>query len=328
MRCASRGAIEFLPARGERPLSADMRARVGMRIRRRAGRLGPILATSLSAGALFGVVAALADVEPNSGIPSAEVIEAGKTYSGNLSSEDHVDTYYFYAEGGTALRFNVATSAEFCPKFEFSGGVTLEPGSEVGPTTSAVYTTKEGETKVYYFTVTGSCNAAYSFTIMASKAFPTDPHPWGNRAPAPEPNETPAQAKGPLLGGITYEGSASTVNDEDWFYLYEKPNRNLTISITTPEGGHGCEAMRGDDPQEMIKAYETVTAHFFSEGVFQTGAGGVRKRFIWMQCSQGESYLLHIRPADALAACPASGPGPACREARERRRSVSRRLEA
>lgn len=276
---------------------------------------------------------ASADTEPNNSLPTAEGIVAGTSYSGTVPVEDEFDLYFFYAPGATELKISTAPGSG-CDAFHLETAlalshplVTIEPNAEVGPTTDATFVTPVGAPQIYYFRVVGACKGNYQFGITSSLPFHAWPNPWGNRQPAPEPNESAAEAQGPLVGGVTYEGSKTTVNDEDWFYFYAHASRLITVSMTNPAPEDGCyEAIVGQDSEDLQVNVDGGSATRYGKATLQTAAGPIRKYFIKVLCPEGETYLFNVNPPEALSSVAAAGVPRTCTEARAQRRRLSRRL--
>src|SRR4051794_3399831 len=55
-----------------------------------------------------------------------------------------------------------------------------------------------------------------------------------------EPNDTVAQAFGPLSGGMLYKAGFEKDNDEDWFYFYTAGPAVITVTVTDATPGGAC----------------------------------------------------------------------------------------
>src|SRR4051794_4630072 len=57
-----------------------------------------------------------------------------------------------------------------------------------------------------------------------------------------EPNDSFAQANGPLIGGQNYDAAIETSNDIDWYFFNTSAQRQLDIALssTTPVATSAC----------------------------------------------------------------------------------------
>lgn len=126
-----------------------------------------------------------------------------------------------------------------------------------------------------------------------------------------EPNDSFAQANGPLVGGTAYASVIETDNDEDFFYFNTSGQRQLDIAVTrTNASCGGSDYLRLlDDEGEVID-----TASFGSSGVkdgvaahiLYTSPGPGQYVLRTDQVETGCAFSFRIDPPDALTT---SSPG-------------------
>lgn len=174
----------------------------------------------LAVGALAPAVAG-ADVEPNNSVFAPEgPIVGGQDFTGTVSQSDPDDWYLLNVEGVHQLHLtSPRTTTALCPS------VTLTNAD--GKPLPADYTSPAGTT-AFFVRVSrqpfGGCPSDISYSFRLEPAVAVVPGPGklpirGTR----EPNETLAEAGGPLLSGAWYFSRLDTANDQDWLRFYVRP---------------------------------------------------------------------------------------------------------
>jgi hypothetical protein len=282
-------------------------------------RTGIVAAGAVALALCLGApAAALADVEPNDGITQAEGPLAGAvTYSGALSTDNDVDWYAFYVAGQTQLDISVTVPADSpcggwfdeADLLDTDGQYIASAEPDVNETQHILYTTPPGTNR--FLLTFDACNGyKYSFRLDPGSAIVSGP---GIVAPAAtgEPNESPDQAFGPLLGGTPYAGRIDTLNDEDWFYFYTGGAGALDVSLTGTDGGCSADGTlyAASDVNESLasaSADANETEHL------RYTASGAGKFLVHVEdgCI-GTGYQLRVDPSTAIVpALPALAPPP------------------
>ncbi len=262
--------------------------------------------------------AALADIEPaNETLAGAEgPLTTDVDYTGSLAHHQDVsDWYFFYAAPQVELK--IVATPKGCDELDFdmklygrnAAGFEAGEEGELGFESTTTYTTPPGPPRLYYLRL--SCHpsgqgpgSGYKLRISSNVAGALIPgeREFGVPQLLGEPNEFREQAIGPLAGGVTYQGTTTTANDQDWFYFYAKPSQQLEIAGTG--GDVNCE-FRSDGE---FRFYPSPEGSSKRVSVF---AGGVHR--IWHKTDASyrryeisascplSSYLFRIAPASALA---------------------------
>jgi hypothetical protein len=198
-----------------------------------------IVVVALLALAVLAPVAR-ADSEPNDALAQAEGPLASGHFNGHLAPSDS-DWYVFYIQGQQQLHLDVSAPAD--TDDDCVRATLLDTD---GRELSSDYTTAPG-TNRYFVVVNNNCSSDafdYTVTITPGSALvngPAMPTP----TPTGEPNESSAQAAGPLAGGVTYSGSIDTDNDEDWFFFYTTPGTHQLDLVATNPALDSCDFFDG-----------------------------------------------------------------------------------
>jgi hypothetical protein len=123
------------------------------------------------------------------------------------------------------------------------------------------------------------------------------------RAQAPfEPNDSAAQATGPMVAGQPYAGAIETINDADWFFFVTTRQVQLDISIL---GVPGFMLRDADGFQLNVQVGSPdVAGH-----ILQTVGPGRYYLQVTPRFAAGETYRLQVDPPGALSqGGPAAGP--------------------
>lgn len=196
----------------------------------------------LAVGALAPAVAA-ADVEPNNSVfvPEGPIL-GGQDITGTLSSGDHDDWYVLYADEVQQLHLtSPQTNTQQC----LSVTLTDADGRPIAPD----YTSRAGTTR--FFVHVGYLSPQFGVACPSDMTYSFRVDPAAGLVPGPgktlvkgtrEPNETLADAGGPLLPGAWYFSKLETVNDNDWLHFYVRPGARRVEVETVTFGGGGCAA--------------------------------------------------------------------------------------
>lgn len=189
---------------------------------------------------LAGAAVASADVEPNDVISQAEgPIAGGVPINGTIDTPDDTDYYYFYVQGQQQIHVR---STGLSGGFNCSPPPDLEDAS--GSSLPLDYTTPSGLNLFFLRVGDNSPGSQDELCDPGPYTLEVDPGSAVVQGPAldhsfvqtGEPNESAAQAEGPLAGGVNYRGSIDTANDQDWFYFNVAPGTHqLDVTVTNPE---------------------------------------------------------------------------------------------
>lgn len=194
---------------------------------------------ALAAAALAPAVAA-ADVEPNNSVFDPEgPLLGSEQQTGTVSPSDPNDWYVLYVDGVQQLHLRVPqTLRPLC------SGVRITD-SDGRPIPSS-YTSPPGTTRFYvharYEPVRSDCEPEprYWFSVEPAAALVPGPAKLPVKGTR-EPNETLAEAGGPLLPGNWYFSRLETVNDDDWLRFYARPGAGrVDVETVTFGGGEDC----------------------------------------------------------------------------------------
>jgi len=302
----------------------------------KAGRacLAALLAVCLL---VAGAAVAAADVEPNDVISQAEgPIAGGTPISGTFGTPDDFDYYVFYVQGQQQIHLHQSTPSGCSAGLLDSDGQGLPSD----------FTTPAGLNR--YFVIVGrdyslgDCSGqSYSFQIDPGSVVVSGPAIDRSFVQTGEPNESQAQAAGPLAGGVNYRGSIDTSNDQDWFFFFVAPGvHQIEATVTDPGPGPGSTSDCGQSEilfPGLGEFGEDATA-YGSQGTFGHVELTLTGPSIQHVQALGCSYQLRIDPPEALTPTlevpspppPPPAPKPqvshACKLARGRVHAWSRRV--
>ena len=127
-----------------------------------------------------------------------------------------------------------------------------------------------------------------------------------------EPNDSLAQAFGPLAGATSYSGYFETDNDVDWFYWYSSRSAQFDISFVGASCGGYYATLKSADGADVHRRgpYPNEVDHF------RLTLGGPARYFLLLERWGGIPfncpYQFRIDPADAVTSTPPTpGPQPA-----------------
>lgn len=217
---------------------------------------GTAKAIARTIGALLVVAAAwapgaaLADVEPNNSLFAPEgPIAGGQEISGALLPADANDWYVLYVDGRQQLHLS-------SPQMTPSGCLLVTLANADGKSIPPDYTTPPGTTRFYVRIGRRydgcSPESGYSFRVEPAAAVVPGPGKQGIRTAA-EPNDTRAEAFGPMAAGLWYFGTLETVNDRDWLSFYTAPGRHLLDVQTVVYGADQATVFGSSSCQRDIQ---------------------------------------------------------------------------
>lgn len=194
-------------------------------------------ACAVLAVAALAPAVAQADVEPNNSVidPEGPLLSGTQGQSGTLNSSDRDDWYVFYVDGVHQLHLtHPVTVLPTC------WSVTLTDAD--GQRIPANYTSPAGTTRFFvhvsFAPTFDRCASgeSYSFNIEPGAALVPGPGKLPIKGTR-EPNETLAEAGGPLVPGSWYFSRLETVNDHDWLHFYVRPGAGQADVETVTYGG-------------------------------------------------------------------------------------------
>lgn len=177
---------------------------------------------------------ALADVEPNSAIFTAETpIAGGQDVHGTVGPGDTDDWYAVHIEGAHQLHLTSPQLAPAPGDQLMPRCVSVELTNGNGSPLPADFTSDEGESTFYVHAFqpdfqTCPPSTAYSFRLDPAEALVTGPGKPPIKGTA-EPNDKRSTAGGPLAPGAWYHSELETANDQDWLRLYVRPRRRVDV---------------------------------------------------------------------------------------------------
>jgi hypothetical protein len=292
------------------------------------------MAISVSACALamaaIGPPIAGADVEPNSSIfePEGPALQAGP-FDGTLSAADDRDDWYVvYVDGVHQLHLNGGLDDPGCG--------TLRLTDRDGTPIASDFTSSPGLHRYFVrasLSPFGPCaDTGYSFTIDPAGAFVEGP----GKLPflgTQEPNDTRADAGGPLGPNAWYFSGLETINDQDWMRLYTRGGRHR-IELEIATYGSTCFGQRVSIVSHRGRALANVfPAAHGTDTITRLSYRSRRAQRLYVhvvgsgaQECVGAKTVLQVGPADSVAS--ASEVRSACRAARRSERRLSRRVAA
>ena len=117
-----------------------------------------------------------------------------------------------------------------------------------------------------------------------------------------EPNDTLAQAEGPLVGGQTYTAVIENETDVDWYYFYVNGQRQMNIALTAVSSGCSGRSQYLYDADG--KSLGSFGGHLGSSGTtnhMRFTSAGAALYFLkidnWADCR----YSIRVTPADAVS---------------------------
>lgn len=172
------------------------------------------------------------------------------------------------------------------------------------------------------------------------------------KAASYEPNNTAAQATGPLAGGVTYSSTIETPDDEDWYWFRTTGERQLSLSAqsTTTDGYCVVQVEVLDEAGTKVDHFAILDKN--ASRVFRwtsPSAGKYLFRVVNSPSGTGDcgygavnTYSFSISPADAVAGSggnttpgnttpPNPSPGTpvsaACKQAKSAAKKLSKQLK-
>jgi hypothetical protein len=121
-----------------------------------------------------------------------------------------------------------------------------------------------------------------------------------------EPNESLAQAYGPLLGGTSYTAGWETENDADWYYFYAHAQAQLDISFMPPSSASGayCGNYTPVLHDEAGRVLAEGSVFRSGDQILYTVRAAGRYLLELRPPSAGCTYVFRIDPADAVTVNP------------------------
>jgi hypothetical protein len=277
----------------------------------------------------------------------------GISYSGVFDTPNDADWYVFHVNGPKQIDASVTKVGAGCSTS--IGAALLDgdghdvPGEFSTPTTvysnqteHMTYTTPAAGR--YYVVVSNDCAGdPYQLRVGPGDAITTTPTgaaPTEQAAATPEPNDSIAQASGPIVGATAYAGALDTVNDRDYFKLLVPGGRQIDVAIT--KVGDGCGSrfdaalFTGDEEDASTNGVSSnSTTHLTANPTTNT------TYYLRMTGScAGNPYQFRVDPGDAVVQTftPPALPPPtpvqdpstsaACRSAKARAKTAARNLRS
>jgi hypothetical protein len=194
-------------------------------------------------------------------------------------------------------------SGELAVGSEFVDVVPKDTPGEQGDESQALHLTffADGEEAVgctYRFTVTDSGG-------HATDAIDPTPLPDVPDAPLPEPNDTPAQAFGPLAGDTYYYGKIDAEGEVDRMRAWLFPGQAVTVELAAVGGD--VEARVEDSVKNVL--VPKLEAHP-EQVVTAPMVGSTSENLIRVQGQPGARWRLRLSPAEAVLSAAPDGPPP------------------
>ncbi|HST39572.1 MAG TPA: hypothetical protein VLK58_08685, partial [Conexibacter sp.] len=240
-------------------------------------------------------------------------------YNGTIPTANDRDWYVFYALPQTQLDISLTTPGDSpCDSYvdtylylRTSDGHTVSSTSaEKNQTSHIRYTTPATTTRFLIDVDAGCIGGRYRFRLDPATAIVSGP---GLVAPlaTPEPNESAAQAFGPLSGGTPYAGSLDTENDVDWFWFYTSGPYAFDLSLTNVAS---CSSY--DDvyarllPDGSSSSVGSLSAETNMVSHFVHTAPGAARYLVEVTGCEGSRYRLQLDPGTAISLTPPPPPPP------------------
>jgi hypothetical protein len=268
---------------------------------------------------------------------------SGPAYGGAFESPNDTDWIVFYVNGPKQIDAEVTKVGHGC-----SGSLDATLLSGDGDAVSDFYpfTVKSNETVHltyttpsagrYYVKLADDCTGdPYQVRFLPGDAISTAPTVPGAPVPSPaatrEPNDSVADAFGPIAGATAYGGTIDTVNDKDYYELLVPAGKQLDVAVT--KVGDGCgpsidAALFTDETGDDVRTAtvnsnttEHLTATPDFDSTYYLRVSG--------SCA-GNPYQFRADPADALVrtfyvpSTPTHHTSSACKRARSKVKSAAK----
>ena len=134
-----------------------------------------------------------------------------------------------------------------------------------------------------------------------------------------EPNDTLAEADGPILSGSVYEGTLGTQNNVDWWVFYTGARTQVDIALLGlgRDDCFGPEMKLTDDAGQVIEETDTPAERNETKHILYTVGPGtnyveIKPYYLNTSCGFGPEALYHlwINASPALLAAPPYIPPP------------------
>lgn len=254
---------------------------------------------------------AAAEPEPDGSIWQASGPVMDGQIRGSIASGNDDDWFMFYAASQTQLTITIQpnscrngmTGQQYAITLRNSRGDEINSRSFSSSVQTMTYTTPTG-TNQYFINVWArglSCpsNPGYSASIS-----PVSSLVWGSpmptaTTPTGEPNESAAQAQGPIWADTVYTGALETSNDQDWFAFWA--NGAFMVQMTESRGCGGDYAIY--DSQQRYVAGDGYTWNWFSQSTYTPSDWGMFYLKITGDCA-GSGYRFSLWPSSSIQAGP------------------------
>lgn len=151
-----------------------------------------------------------------------------------------------------------------------------------------------------------------------------------------EPNETPATAIGPLVGGQNYDGSIASVSDQDYYYFNTAAAGSYQVVITDTSPWYGCRkdfvalsatgdllAFTSTDGSSGMYGTDSGALAFATTSAAKVYVRAVGERNPYCY-NYGTSYTIRVVPAGSIVpALPTAPPPPPTRACIKAKQSVA-----
>lgn len=317
---------------------------------------GALAVRSLTVGALLSAFLlsvccatshAQGSFEPNDDIAAATPVGA-EPVSASLESSSDDDWYRIELaprrQVTVAVTFSTPSGTSNTCGENFDGGrftVRDEQSERLSDErgTSTYSLTTPAEASRIYVDVYARNGCAYTLQISPSDAvLPPVAEP--PHVPAGEPDESLAQATGPLDGDVYYEGMIDTSNDLEYLYFYAGGSRKVTLDFLSPGGCTDTRAFRGTvfedgtqdaNPDDRLPGGVNGNVYldlYLRRIVTFAARPAVARYNIAIEGGQGCRWLVKVSPATALSrsldATLPKASSPECKAARRQRARYAR----
>jgi len=191
-------------------------------------------AVAMSSIAVAAAPAAVADVEPNGAVFTAEgPLVGGQEIQGTVGPADQDDWYVVHVEGVHQLHLTGAQVPPSGQSQSFPACASVELTNANGSAIPPDFTSGPGSSTFYVHAFERDSHfcppeTAYSFRLDPAEAFVVGPGKLPIKGTA-EPNDSRSTAGGPLAPGAWYHSELETVNDQDWLRLYVRPGKRVDV---------------------------------------------------------------------------------------------------